>query len=69
MDGFFSQLPCKCLLEEVASVGDCLNDCPQLDSRVGACKLGEKDLVFALPKVLSAAEMLLAPERLKMISV
>ena len=35
MDGFFSQLPYKCHLEEVASVGDCLNICPQLDSRVG----------------------------------
>ena len=35
MDGFFSQLPYKCHLEEVASVGDWLKICPQLDSRVG----------------------------------
>ena len=35
MDGFFSQLQYKCHLEEVASVGDRLKICPQLDSRVG----------------------------------
>ena len=34
MDGFFSQLPYKCYLEEVASVGNGLKICPQLDSRV-----------------------------------
>ena len=32
IDGFCSQLPCKCYLEEVACVGDGI--CPQLDSRV-----------------------------------
>ena len=35
MDGFFSQLSYKCHLEEVASVGDLLKICPQLESRVG----------------------------------
>ena len=35
MDGFFRQLPYICDLEEVASVGDCLQSCPQFDSRVG----------------------------------
>ena len=34
MDGFASQLPYKCHLEAVASVGDWLKICPQLDSRV-----------------------------------
>ena len=34
IDGFFSHLPYKCHLEEVASVGDRLKICPQLDSRV-----------------------------------
>ena len=34
MDGFFCQLPYACHFEEVASVGDCLEICPQLDSRV-----------------------------------
>ena len=34
MDGIFSLLPCKCHLEEVASVGFCLKICPQLGSRV-----------------------------------
>ena len=34
MDGFFSRLPYKCHLEEVASVGDWLKICPQLDSKV-----------------------------------
>jgi len=34
MEGFFSQLPYKCHLEEVASVGDRLEIFPQLDSRV-----------------------------------
>ena len=33
MGGFFSQLPCKCHLAEVASTGDSLKICPQLDSR------------------------------------
>ena len=37
MDGFFSQFPYKCHLEEVASVGDLLKICPQLDSRVATC--------------------------------
>ena len=35
IDGSFSQLPYKCHLEEVASVGDGLEICPQFDSRVG----------------------------------
>jgi len=35
MDGFLSQLPYKCHLEEVASVGDYFKICPQLDSRGG----------------------------------
>ena len=34
MDGFVGQLPYKCHLEEVASVRDCLEICPQIDSRV-----------------------------------
>ena len=34
MDGFFRQLPFRCHLEEVASAGDRLEICPQLDSRV-----------------------------------
>ena len=34
MDGFFSQLPFKCYLPEMASVGDRLEICPQLDYRV-----------------------------------
>ena len=34
MNGFFGQLPYKCRLEEVASVGDWLKNFPQLDSRV-----------------------------------
>ena len=34
MDGFFSQLQYKYHLEGVASVGDRLEICPQLDSRV-----------------------------------
>ena len=34
IDGIFSQLPYKCHLEEVASVGDWLKMCPGLDSRV-----------------------------------
>ena len=34
MDGFFRQLPYKCYLEDVASVGDRLEFCPELDSRV-----------------------------------
>ena len=39
MDGFFSQLPYKCHLEEVASVGDGDEIWPQLDSRVGFNRL------------------------------
>ena len=35
MGGFFSQLPYKCHLEEVASVGDGLEICPWVTSRVG----------------------------------
>ena len=34
IDGFLSQHPYKCHLEEVASVGEWLKICPQLDSRV-----------------------------------
>jgi len=34
MDGFFSQLPYKCHLKEVASVGDRLKICPWVTSRV-----------------------------------
>ena len=34
MDSFFSQLPYKCYLEEVASVGDGLKVFSQLDFRV-----------------------------------
>ena len=34
MDGFFGQLLYKCHLDEAASVGDWLEICPQLDSRV-----------------------------------
>ena len=34
MNGFFSQLPFKSYLQEVASVGDQMKICPQLDSRV-----------------------------------
>ena len=34
MDGLCSQFPYKCHLEEVASVGDCLEIFPQLYSRV-----------------------------------
>ena len=34
MDGLFSQFPYKCHLEEVASVGDGLESCTLLDSRV-----------------------------------
>jgi len=36
MDGFLSQLPYKCYLEEVASVGDWLQICPWVASSVGA---------------------------------
>ena len=36
MDGSLSQLPYKCHLEEVASVGNWLKICPRLDSRVGS---------------------------------
>ena len=39
MDGLFGQFRYKCYLEEVASVGDCLEICPQLDSRLGRCFL------------------------------
>ena len=35
IDGFLSQFPCKCHLEEVASVGYWIKICSQLDSRVG----------------------------------
>ena len=35
IDGFFSQLPFKCYLPEVASVGDALKICPWVASRVG----------------------------------
>ena len=35
INGFFSQLPYKCHLEEVTSVSDLLKICPRLDSRVG----------------------------------
>ena len=38
MDGFFSRPPYKCHFEEVASVGDLLSICPQLDSRVASQK-------------------------------
>ena len=31
MNGFLSQIPYKCRLEEVASMGDYLKICPQLD--------------------------------------
>ena len=34
IDGFFSQLPFKCYLPEVASVGDRLKICPRVASRV-----------------------------------
>ena len=34
MDVVFGQLPYKCHLEEVVSVGDRLAICPQLDSRM-----------------------------------
>ena len=33
-DGSLSQLPCKCYLEEVASLGDRLKICPWVTSRV-----------------------------------
>jgi len=36
MGGFLSQLPYKCHLEEVVSVEDCLEICPQLDSWVAS---------------------------------
>ena len=35
MDGFFSQLIYKCLLDEVAFVGGLLEICPQIDSMAG----------------------------------
>ena len=35
IDGFRSQLPFKCYLPEVASVGDLLKICPWVASRVG----------------------------------
>jgi len=34
MDRFFGQLPHKCHFEDVASVGDWLQICPEIDSRV-----------------------------------
>ena len=34
LDGFFGQLPYKCCLPEVASVGDCLKICPWVASRM-----------------------------------
>ena len=34
MNGFFSQLPFKRYLPEVASAGDCLNICPWVASRL-----------------------------------
>ena len=34
IDGFFSQLPSKCDLQEVASVGDGVKICPWVASRV-----------------------------------
>ena len=57
MDGFISQIPYKCHLEEVASVGDCLKIRPQLDSRKGA-KLGAQKTV--IPSVLGAHETVTA---------
>ena len=38
-DGLFGQLPCKCHLEELESVGYGLNICPNLDCRVVAKNL------------------------------
>ena len=38
IDGFFSQLPSTCHLEVVASVGDRLKICPELDFRVGGVR-------------------------------
>jgi len=40
IDGFFSQLPFKCYLPEVASVGDWLEICPKVASRVVAEVMG-----------------------------
>ena len=34
MNDFFSQLPYKCHLEKLASLGHCLQICPQFDCRV-----------------------------------
>ena len=54
MDGFLSQLPYRCHLEEVASAGDWPEICPQFDSRVGfggrsgLCRgVGEKEFRFS----------------------
>ena len=47
LDYFFSQLPSKRRLVEVASVGDLLESCPQLDSRVDQAARGP--LVFSPP--------------------
>ena len=42
MDGFFGQFPYKCHLEEVASVGDGLKICPELDSRMALLGSGQR---------------------------
>jgi len=46
IDGFLSQLPNRCHLEEMASVGYWLMICPELDSKV------KKDLAADLAHVL-----------------
>ena len=47
MDGFFSQLSYKCYREEVASRGDELKMCPELDSGLGdlreCAKVGDEE--------------------------
>ena len=39
INGFFSHLPYKCYLEEMASMGDWFKICPQLESRVDPLKM------------------------------
>ena len=54
IDGFFSQLPYKCQLEEVASVGDSLEICPWVASSVASGRY---------QRVLAECGRLIPPER------
>ena len=54
-DSFFSHLPYKCYLKEVASLGDLLKICPWVASRVDSGPLipGAGSVCFGLPNLVS----------------